>query len=286
MIGLITPLRNEAQNIHQLFDAIDSQTVPINYWIIIENDSDDGSKEILEQQKKRLDNVDNLKIINLKFDNKTYELGSKYASIINYGFEYLKRIKVLDSLDFVGILDSDCFPQSSYYEELTKYMRSDPKLGISSGIIYDFEGNADIASKDWVRGGCRLWSISCFKDVGYFIGPSADTLSAIKAVLRGWNVYTNPDLKVYSRKLGSRVNFSYYGYSSYYRGHTLIYALLKTIKLISKGEITKGKEYISGYSKALLTWKPRVEDKEIRKYFKYYISNSLFHKSKLRPPEY
>ena len=79
MIGLITPLRNEAQNIPQLFDAIDSQTVPINYWIIIENDSDDGSKKILEQQKKRLDNVDNLKIINLKFDNKTYELGPKYA---------------------------------------------------------------------------------------------------------------------------------------------------------------------------------------------------------------
>jgi glycosyltransferase involved in cell wall biosynthesis len=275
-IAIVTPLRNEKDNIKKLVDSIKSQSISIHYWLIIENDSDDGSIEMLNDLKASNINVDHLEIINQKSDGSKYELGVKYSSIIDTGFKHFKDKGILDELDFIGILDADCFPEPQYYELLTKSMSENEKIGISSGLIYFEDGTKDIASSDWVRGGCRLWKIECFLDSGYIIAPSADTISACKAMLNGWLVEPVSSLKVISRQLGSRVNYKYYGYSWYFRGHTSFFAVLVATKLILIGEFRKSREFVIGFFGSLFKGNARIEDDAIITYYRSHLSRKIF----------
>ena len=270
-IGVVTPLKNELLNIELLIDSVSEQSVPIEYWIIIQNGSTDGSKEFLEGISS-VKNVANFKVINYELPNEKYELGLKYANVVNQGFMYLKEIGAIDNnLDYIGILDADCFPSKNYYEKLIAFMASAPQIGISSGIGRNMEGKLDKESRSWVRGNCRLWTIDCFKNAGYVLGPSADTLSVCKAELKGWKAIPKLDLIYQCRDMGTNVNHSYYGYSAYYRGTTPFYALLKTIKHLVVGEFTQGKRYFKGYFNAFRDKKEQIKDKDIYNYFSNYL---------------
>ena len=107
-IAIVTPLRNEEKNINKLFDAVSKQTTNIFYWVILENGSTDGSKKILKNIACPV-NVEHLEILNLTENSMNYELGSNYARIINYGFNFLKEKAYFNQIDFIGILDSDIF---------------------------------------------------------------------------------------------------------------------------------------------------------------------------------
>ena len=84
MLYLITPLKDELNNIPRLIESIENQTVGIDWWIIVENDSSDGSKEYL-RELNTIANVKNLKIINLQFEDKSYSIGEKYSTVVNQG---------------------------------------------------------------------------------------------------------------------------------------------------------------------------------------------------------
>ncbi|WP_439489779.1 glycosyltransferase [Algoriphagus sp.] len=274
-IAIVTPLKNEIDNISFLIDKISSQSIPISYWIIVENGSVDGSRERLAEISE-IKNVENFVVLNFSLPNEKYELGIKYATVVNQGFNYLKNQGILDNLDYVGILDADCFPPPNYYEELTTFMSSDSKIGISSGLAYSLDGVYDGKSRDWVRGNCRLWKISCFKQAGYFVGPSADALSVCKAELLGWTSKPKHDLKYECREVGNKVNYSYYGYSAYFRGISPLYALIKSFNYARLGQFSNFKGYFSGYFGSYFGGKERIEDKEIKLYFSNYLSKKIF----------
>lgn len=273
-IALVTPLKNEIGNIPSLMECIQAQTTPITYWIVVENGSNDGSKEFLERLKS-VPNVEHFVVLNFTLPNDTYELGHKYATVVNQGFEYLKRKELFSSLDFVGILDADCFPTPHYYKQLTSFMLQNSQLGISSGIGYTLEGKHDGEASEWVRGNCRLWKTACFLDAGYIIGPSADTLSLCKAQLKGWQAIPDSTLVYHCREMGKKVNYSYYGYSSYYRGITPLYASIKFFKLVSLGQMAQASAYFRGYADSYRQGKERIPDMEIRQYFSQYLFKKM-----------
>lgn len=269
-IGLVTPLRDELSNIDLLIKSISKQEFPIKYWVIIENGSTDGSKEYLD----KLDNipgVENFIVINFSLPNDKYELGLKYATVVNEGFKYYIDNNILEELNYVGILDADCFPLPNYYKDLVAFMQKDSKIGISSGLGYNLSGIYDGMSKSWVRGNCRLWTQECFLDAGYLLGPSADTLSACKAELKNWLVIPNTSLKYNCREVGQKVNYEYYGYSSYFRGITPFYASIKILKFVIQGRFSNAKGFSIGYFSSYFRHKKRIEDQEIYKYFSNYL---------------
>jgi glycosyltransferase involved in cell wall biosynthesis len=229
-IAIVTPLKDELNNLDRLIESISNQSINIHTWVIIENDSIDGSREYLNKINS-IKNVENLFILNLDTNQQTYELGKKYSSIVHKGFELIKSKKnIYDELNFIGILDADCFPDKDYYQVLTNFMKVNPRTGISSGIILFDDGKKHKTKRNHVRGSGRLWSIDCFRDVGYVIGMSADSLSSAKAVIKGWQVNVCEKAIIKSRVAGAIKGFSYYGESAYYRGNSLLYAFLKSIK--------------------------------------------------------
>jgi glycosyltransferase involved in cell wall biosynthesis len=276
-INIVTPLRNELENVKKLISCISEQSISIDKWIIVENNSNDGSKEYLASIVN-VPNVNNLIVLTLDTESPDYQLGYKYSRIVNAGFEYIIEQNIIGDEDYIGILDADSFPTTDYYEKLISSFEQDPSLGICSGRSRELETQKlSVHSASWVMGSCRLWRYSCFRECGYIIGPSADTLSLAKAELCGWKAYPNQDAVFYSREVGQRINFSYYGESAYFRGNTIIYASFRLAKYILKGKIVDGIKFYSGYVNSLLKRTPRVDDKELKLYFSQYLSKKLKH---------
>lgn len=278
-ICIVTPLKDELSNLPLLIECFEKQSIPIYCWVIVENGSSDGSKEYLDKLAK-VKNVENLEVLNFTLKKERYELGFKYSTVVNTGFKELERkIKEfsLESPDYVGICDADCFPPPEYYSELVEFMELN-SIDISSGIGVFENGVSDGEAQEWVRGNCRLWKYACFQDAGYMIGPSADTLSLGKAVLRGYKALPNLQLKYKCREMGARSRYSYYGYSSYYRGITPFYAFLKFLNFLKIGQFKQSTKYIHGYFISLFLRKERLNDLELRAYF----SSSLSRKIKKR----
>jgi glycosyltransferase involved in cell wall biosynthesis len=271
-IAIVTPLKDELTNLPLLIEKVTEQSLPIEHWVIVENGSIDGSKEFLEKIEN-LPNIKKLTVLNFTLPVEKYELGIKYATVVNQGFQYLKENDYISDCDFIGILDADCFPDKDYYSELTDFMNSSPEIGISSGLAYSLEGKYDGKSKTWVRGNCRLWKKECFVEAGYFVGPSADSLSVCKAELKGWKSLPKADLSYKCRDVGENVNYSYYGYSAYFRGITPLYAFLKSMKYLLQGNLNNFKGYFSGYFGAWFQRKEKISDREILNYFSNYFSN-------------
>ena len=278
-IALITPLKDERDNIDRFIGNIEAQTMPITCLVIVENDSTDGSKEYLDSISS-ISNVEHFKVIHISFDDKSYKVGKKYATIIKAGMDYLEGMELYNSLDFVGILDSDIFPDIDYYEKLTGFLNDNPDIGITSGLIYTQEGKLHIANKNFVRGGCRVWKKACLDEAGYEVAHTADTISVAKAHLKGWRTQTVKDATVTSREVNVRIaNSTNKGYHAYYRGHTLFYVLLKAVFFATaKRQPKMGLEYFSGYWQSMKERKPRIEDKELRNYFRFYMYNKLIGK--------
>lgn len=278
-IALVTAIKDEIDNLDKFFIAIENQSISITCLIIVENDSTDGTKEYLDKIKE-VKNVEHFKVININFEDKTYRVGKKYATIINTGFQYLRDSSFYDSLDYIGILDCDVFPEKDYYLKLTTFLNENPEIGITSGLIYTEEGKAHISDPNFVEGNSRIWSIKCFNEAGYLIAYTADTVSVALAHLKGWKTKTLKSAKVVSREINVRIgNSRNKGYHAYYRGHTIVYVFLKSLYLaLAKGKFKMGYEFLAGYIDSALKRKPRIEDKELRKYFRYYMFNKKMHK--------
>lgn len=278
-IALITPLKDELENIERFFNSLENQSIPIKCLVVVENDSTDGSSEFLDKTMG-IGNVERLKVIHLSFEDKTYRVGKKYATIVHEGMEWLRQQDFYETLDFVGILDSDIFPESQYYEKLTNYLGQNPDIGITSGLIFTPEGALHIANPNWVRGGCRLWKRKCLDEAGYLVAYTADTVSVALANLKGWKTKTLKSARVVSREVNVRIaNSKNKGYHAYYRGHSSLYVLLKSAHMIiGKKRLKMGREYFMGYMESLLQRKPRIEIPEVRQYFRWYLFNKLIRK--------
>ncbi|WP_280564957.1 glycosyltransferase [Chromohalobacter sp. 48-RD10] len=266
-ISLVTPLKDEIDNILVLLEAVKSQTISIQNWVVVENGSTDGSKELLDEIST-LTNVKNFKVVSFVLPSEKYELGGKYATVVSVGISYLLENNLMSETDYLGILDADCTPPPNYYEDLVRFLESDAALGISSGQAYHLDGSYDGKNSNWPRGNCRLWKRECFISSGYIIGPSADALSVCKAELKGWKCYASKDLFYVCREVGKKVDYSYYGYSAYYRGIPIHFSILKSINYMLIGKFSNGASYFKGYICSFLRRKDRVADIDIIRYNK------------------
>jgi hypothetical protein len=74
-------------------------------------------------------------------------------------------------------------------------------------------------------------------------------------------------LRVYSRKIGARADYAYYGYSARFRGITPAYGAMVALKHLSRGRLREVEGFVRGYARSWWRGDPRIEDLEIRRYF-------------------
>lgn len=105
MYLLITPCKNERENLSKLIDSVIKQTVKPSLWIIVDDGSDDGSLNIEKEAAKKYPWIHVL-----QNENKSKrDLGPHLASVIKKGFEYAVLLSNEQNLDYhyLGNLDAD-----------------------------------------------------------------------------------------------------------------------------------------------------------------------------------
>ncbi len=278
-IALLTPVKNELENLPKFFEKIANLSTSIYSLTIIENNSDDGSKEFLRNIKNPK-NIENFHLIENDFKDASYDLEFKYAKIIDIGLKSLQSMSFYDKVNFIGILDSDVFPEEDYYSKLVTFLRTNESIGLTSGLIYTEEGKLHMSNKKWVRGGSRLWKKECLEDTGFPIAPSPDAITVALAHINGWQAISLKTAKVYSREVGIRMNnFKTFGSRAYYRGNTAFFAILKTFDFILiKWKPKIGFDFFTGYFTDYFKGNAKIEINEVRNYYKYYLINKLIKK--------
>ena len=273
--ALVTPAKDEEENLPHLIRSIKSLTVLPAYWVVVDDGSEDSTKSLLDEAKEELPL---LKVLSLPAPKKPqYDRGFRYSFLVKLGFDLLlDDPETAEDLDLIGIVDADMFFKPDYFEKLLEKFKKEPTLGIASGAIYSKRGNHFVREKsrpDQPRGSGRLIRVSCLEECGgYKVYKSMDSVMNIKARNRGWQTRSFPEMKMYqSRETFSRRSywngFLHQGKVSYYLGTPVFVALLKACRYSLLRPHYIFLPYLYGYFKELFAKKEKVPDEETRNFY-------------------
>ena len=284
---LVTPAKDEEKNLSGLIQSIVKQTIKPILWIVVDDGSRDRTSGIIEEAKEMHDWIETIRL-----GECTWDLGIHLSYVCRTGFDYaIKYCKEHNVwYHYIGIIDADVVLSEDYFERLMNEFENNPKLGIASGEVWNIVGNEMIQNKQneyLPLGGARLWSRECFdKTGGYLLTCVPDSVSNVKAILHGIETRIFKDIKFVSTRgscsaKGYWIGYKQLGANNYFVGYTLIHILLKGLKLLFEKPYYIGFAYHYGYFGSLIFRKERIEDGEVRYYFrhirvreisKYYIS--------------
>ncbi len=237
---LITPARNEEQNLPEVSKSVTGQKVKPELWIIVDDGSTDDTAHILENLKASYSWIQSIRL-----PPRPRDITFHYSYVCKQGFDYALDYCRENNLEFeyIGLLDADTVLEENYFGKLLKEFEKDNSLGIASGgVYYDTGGklSREMTDKNLPRGTGRLWKKECFVETGgYQVEPSPDSISNIKALLRGWKLMQYADIVQIQKRKTSAANGLWHGYvkngwMAYYLGKNPIVALLNVFTLLSE----------------------------------------------------
>jgi len=274
---IITPSKNEKENIHKLMETIAKQTIKPMLWVFVD-ESDDGTEAVIKETTEKHGWI---KAIFL--EKKDGYLGANYGLACKIGFEYAISYCMQYGIeyDYIGLIDADVIINSDFFEKLMMEFEKDLELGIASG-------SDSLAVSTWVEnfpiGPVKLWRKKCFEETGgYQATPAVDSVSNIKAKLTGWKIKRFKEMGVIVRGHASAQGY----WKGYVRigkdAHFLDYALpiivLKSIKYSFTKSHYIGIAILYGYLGSVIHREEKIDDKQIRNYFRYTRPKEIFRQS-------
>lgn len=199
---LITAARNEELYIPYTIESVLKQRIIPKRWIIVSDGSVDQTDEIV--RKSAAENSF-ITLIRHQTENGRRNFSSKVFAI-NTGYEKLSGI----DFEFIGHLDADVSFGENYYESVLEKFDKNPNLGIAGGYIYE-RNNGEFRSRLFnshlsVAGAVQFFRRACYQDIGGFIPiqmGGEDTYAEVMARMKGWEVWSFPELKVFHHKPGT-----------------------------------------------------------------------------------
>ena len=194
---LFTAVKNEANYIQKTIESVIIQSIKPQRWVIVSDSSTDATDDIILKFSEN-----NNFIQYARYENKSSEqmIAPRKVAAINFGISFLKDI----DYEFIGCVDGDVTFDSNYFEQLISRMKTNSKLGLVGGYIYNvFENGTGpfFTSPYSVGGPTQFFRKECFKEIGGYI-PVAfeDALANVCARMHGWKVRAFSDLIVYHHK--------------------------------------------------------------------------------------
>ena len=181
---LITPVHNEEDFIGQVIESVVSQSILPRRWVIVDDNSTDGTNDIINRYKQRYDFIE-LKRLGRGNIESDY---SHRVSVVLAGIEATKTLKY----DFLGVLDADITLEPKYYEELLEEFDRNTKLGIASGVYVDKVGDRFqevLIDMNHTPGGIQMIRRQCYEAIGGYIPQKYggdDSCAEIMARMNGW----------------------------------------------------------------------------------------------------
>jgi Glycosyl transferase family 2 len=269
---LISPVRDEAAHVDAVVAGVEAQVRPPDLWIVVDDGSADGTRELLEAHAARLPYM---RVVATPAGH-THDGGDRLAAAApdrawNFG---LRQVEA-ERFTHLGKLDGDIVMPPQYLDGLLERFRADPTLGMAGGAILEPDGEGWRALRtppDHVTAPARIYSRACFEAIGGMPERlGADVITTTYAKLRGFRTATFADLPVrHLRHIGTaqgalrgRARHGAYQYIVHY---SLAWIVLRAamVALRFRPYGLSGAWFLGGYVGAALRGVPRVEDPEFR----------------------
>lgn len=255
--GVITPVRNEADNLPRLADAVVSQSQRPAFWTIVDNGSDDETVELARSLAERHAWVRLVQIPSLPAGRGAPIVRSFHAGLAERP----------EDVDVIVGVDADVGFAPDYFERLVAEFATDGELGIASGSGWEEirgEWRQRHLTGSTVWGATRAYRRECLEQLlpleerlGW------DGIDEFKANALGWRTRIVPSLDFrHYRREGSRDG----GWQArvaqgdfcWYVGYRPTYILLRTAFNAMRHPTACG--LLWGYARGALTRAPRLGD--------------------------
>ncbi len=199
--GLITPARDEAENLRRLGECLVGQTIQPSAWVVVDNGSADGTVDVVRGLAA---DHDWIRVISSP-PGRVAQPGQPIVRAFHAG------LSELEPVDVVVKLDADVSMEADYFEELLAAFARDPWLGIASGQCYEQKGGKwrpTHVTGSHVRGATRAWRWECLQDVlplDDTVPCVEDVVDELKAAQLGWRTGIVTGLRFdHHRSVGER----------------------------------------------------------------------------------
>jgi biofilm PGA synthesis N-glycosyltransferase PgaC len=263
--AIVTPARNEVENLRRLAECVVRQTALPLLWVIVDNGSDDETLDVAEALAAEHEWIQTLRSDGATGPTRAYAV----VRAIHAGVAAIaRRAEVLIKIDADISVDDD------YFERLVAAFEADPKLGIASGTCYERsqgEWRQRHVTGDHVWGASRAYRLVCWDDVSPLEARLGwDGIDEMKATLRGWRTRTLTDLPFrHHRREGEREGARLHrwkvaGDAAHYLGYRPPYLVLRSLNHARRDPSAVA--MMAGYVSAAVRRRPRIDDAGVLAY--------------------
>lgn len=273
-ILIISPVRNEAVHIELVVRSVAAQELPPVRWLIVDDNSDDGTLEILRRLEAEVPFLEVLESGALSEDVPDRLARAAAPRTFNKG---LRAAGDLRPYTHIMKLDGDIELRPNYFRELMARFKADPQLGLACGVLDEpVEGGGYRhiqIPRVHVHGALKLYSRECFEAIGGVQNRLGwDTIDETYARMRGFKAWSFPELvSIHHRPLGSADGtlrgHARHGECAYIAHFTPTWVALRAVKVGRRRPVAlSGAAFFFGYVRAAWRRVERVADPEYRRF--------------------
>lgn len=280
---VITPARNEQENIPHTIRSMAEQKMRPARWVIVNDGSTDGTAAIIDAATRNHDWITAVH----RADRGFRQQGGGVIETFYDGYACVQN----EPWDFLLKFDADLSFEPDYFARCLKKFADDPTLGIGGGMI-SHEVNGQLVSESpgdpafHVRGATKIYRRECWQAIGGLIkAPGWDTLDELKANMLGWTTRTFADIPLRHHRFtgsadGTWKNVVKFGLANYISGYHPAFMLTKCVKRLFQRPYLLGAAGLGwGFCKGYLQGVAQVDDRELIRYVRRQQLNKLL----LRP---
>jgi len=195
---IVSPARDEAKHIEKTITSVIAQTIRPSRWIIVDDGSSDGTREIVERYAACTDFI-----TLLCNPNRGYRApGTGVVEAFRLGYAALKE----QTWEYLIKLDADLSFEPDYFQTCFALFEADAKLGVAGGTICTFANG--VVQVDTprdpsfhVRGATKIYRRACWEQIAPLVAaPGWDTVDEMKANMHGWTTRTFCNIKLIQHK--------------------------------------------------------------------------------------
>ncbi|WP_240921935.1 glycosyltransferase family 2 protein [Thermococcus sp. ES12] len=251
---LVTPAKNEENNLPLLAKSIINQSIRPRLWVIVNDNSTDNTGKIIKELESQHEWIIGVDLNEPGEYDAIFRNAITYRAGLKMALEYTKENHM--PFGYVGIVDADFVLERRFFEKLIKKFIENPRLGMASGGVYVLKKNKLVwerSNPKFPRGSPRLIRFECFFDIGgYPAEPAPDLFSYYLARIKGWEtLQVKSAIGVELRPTGGRdgiLNRSKkQGFINFYLGVSPLSALLRAMFMALFESPLKAFGFLEGY---------------------------------------
>ena len=276
---VVTPARNEQENIAHTIRSMVAQTRRPLRWVIVDDGSTDQTGRIIDEAAREHTWISTLH----RPDRGARKQGGGVIETFYDGFALVSA----ESWDYLVKFDADLSFEPDYFERCLQKFTEDSKLGIGGGMIsYEQDGVLICESPGdpafHVRGATKIYRRACWDKLGGLLrAPGWDTIDELKANMLGWSTRTFKDVPLKHHRItgsadGTWKNQVKFGLSNYITGYHPFFMAMKCLKRCGQRPYLLGAVGLWwGFCNGYLRGVAQVDDPELIRYVRRQQLNKL-----------